>query len=192
MLTYEGFPGEHISTACEEAKEIAKKNRKPIRFDFNGVKIVATGKKSISSMLWEFDLVLGQHSQTYRRSRKYQEYKKKRDREVRQSQFMVDSLTNGLPGLIEEGLVGVVYFCAALSKYADNVDVKTDFNRIVSVLEGAGYINNEHTGRPESDFSNAETMGRYIVGQAINCMKKGLPPHPITTEFEKTYKKARQ
>lgn len=113
MLTYEGFPGEHISTACEEAKEIAKKNRKPIRFDFNGVKIVATGKKSISSMLWEFDLVLGQHSQTYRRSRKYQEYKKKRDREVR-------------------------------------------------------------------------------VGQAIDCMKKGLPPHPITTEFEKTYKKARQ
>lgn len=191
MLTYRASPGEHISTACEEAKEIAKKNRRPVRFDFNGVKIIATRKKSISSMLWEFNLALGHYSQTYRKSKKYQEYLKKREFKVRCSQLLVDSLVKTLPQFIEEGLDSVVYFCATLSEHADDVDVNTDLNAIVSALEGAGYIDNEHVGRPESDFSNAETMGRYIIGQAINCMKNGLPPHSITTEFQKRYLEAK-
>ena len=75
------------------------------------------------------------------------------------------------------------------SDAADHVGVEgKDFQRVSSVLELHGYVENDCVGWDKSQFEDPRIMARYIVGQALNCMKRmNMGPHPMTQTFVEKY-----
>jgi hypothetical protein len=53
---------------------------------------------------------------------------------------------------------------------------------ICLLFESKGYRDGDGVGQDPDWFCTRARLGRYIIGQAINCMRKGLPPHPGATE----------
>ena len=78
---------------------------------------------------------------------------------------------------------------AAYSDAADHVGVEgKDFLRVCSVLEVLGYVEGDCVGWDKCQFENPRVMARYIVGQALNCMKSmNMGPHPMTQSFVEKY-----
>ena len=186
-INYEPMCGEHIRETSETARRMAVENRLPVRFDFNGVVLTATRKTSVSSMLWTFDLVLSQHAQTYRKSKRYTEAARRRQQQLADSQQIVNHLLNTLDASIANGLSDVVLWLSRFSEVADDCDLTYSKSDIARKLTTAGYIKNQHVGRPQSDFDNRKVLGEYIAGQAISVLEHGLPPHPITAKFARQY-----
>lgn len=54
-VTLEILAGDRVDRVCAEAKEISNRDKCMVRFDFNGVTMTATPKKSLASMLWDYD-----------------------------------------------------------------------------------------------------------------------------------------
>jgi len=183
MIIYEPLAGTHIREAAKEAKQLSNQHNKPVRFTFNGVKLVMTRKKAVSSLEWEFNLVLGQHNAKHRRSKRHKEYLVKRKASVALKQYRCDRTVSRMMSAeclsIGETLNAVV----TLSNDADDVDVKCDFAAIVNHMKATGFVDNAHVGRPQEVFNDPVTMAEYIIGQAIDCMKHGMPPHPMCKTF---------
>ena len=60
-------------------------------------------------------------------------------------------------------------------------------DRLAAQLEAAGYAENEHVGEKPEWFNTRPRMAHYIVGQALNCLRIGMGPHPITGSFVDKY-----
>lgn len=186
-IAYEPLAGTHIRDASETARRMAVKRRRPVRFRFNDVVLVATRKTSVDSLLWSFDLVMHQHRQAYRNSRRGREAAARRSRVLQSAQQVVDHLLNTLDASIQNGLSDTVLWLSRFSDVADDCDLRYSKEEIRQKLLGAGYIENQHVGCNQEDFDVREILGQYIVGQAINCLGHGLPPHPITSKFAAKY-----
>lgn len=60
--------------------------------------------------------------------------------------------------------------------------IGTDFPRVASVLEASGWKANEACGLPHSSYEDPNVLGRWIIGQAIDMLRKNIPPHPLLAE----------
>jgi len=179
--------GTHIRKASETARRMAVTNCLPVRFKFNDVVLTATRKTSVASLLWTFDLVTSQHAQSYRKSKRGIEAARRRKQQIADKQQAVDHLINTLEASIANGLSDVVLWLSRFSEVADDVDVAYSEEIIIQALKSAGYVADQHVGRPKEDFTNKQLLGEYIVGQAISCLEGGMPPHPITQTFAATF-----
>jgi hypothetical protein len=89
-----------------------------------------------------------------------------------------------LPEILKNGNMGnLMDWLESFTLPADDIAVKINHGYIAGLMEGAGYVENDGVGNSPEWFSNQERMGRYIVGQAIACLKSGMPPHGITLSF---------
>ena len=187
---YDPSPGTSIEVAAAEAIAQAKKQRCPVRFNFNGVKLVATAKKSPTTIVWEFHQILAQMSDKYRHSKKGIAADAKRDKEVADSQRQINLAFNALPELLlqpePDRLGAVLHWLCDNQSAMDDIGIHFSHTDLVTLLERAGYQNNAQVGRRPETFTR-QAMGEYIVGQAINCLKSGLGPHQITHKFAEEY-----
>lgn len=91
-----------------------------------------------------------------------------------------------LPNAIQS-LPKTVRWLSRFSEWADYIGVNYNQQEVIATLESK-YQDGAHVGRPKEDFqADPQVMGEYIVGQAINCLKSGMPPHPVTQRFAKEY-----
>ena len=190
VITYDPSPGTHIRNAATKARCMATKNRRPVRFKFNDVVLTATRKTSVDSLLWTFGLVMSQHAQQYRNSRRGREAEARRKQQIIDAQHRVDHLLNTLDASIQNGLDDTVLWLSRFSEVSDDCGVRYSTFDVSQKFVDAGYSENQHVGRPQEDFHDRQTMGEYIVGQAISCLRNGMPPHPITTKFADQYFKS--
>ena len=72
-IKYSPSCGRHISAACNEAAYMAKTKRCLVHFSFNESELVASPKKSPTTLLWEFELNIGRNIDAYHRSAGYKE-----------------------------------------------------------------------------------------------------------------------
>lgn len=186
-LIYEPLGGERIEHACHEATRLAKEHRRLCRFSFNDVTLMAAPKKSAYTLEWEWTWTLERERSAYRNSKKGQEAERQRVAEVSAMQIQSDFLIKDLPNACQGGLDKVMLWLSAFAEVADRIGVTFDTDWIIALLESAGFRENAHVGRHPSAFNNRKMMGHYIVGQAINCMRQGMPPHPMTLTFVEKY-----
>ena len=186
-VDYDPLCGTHIRVASETARKMAIANNCSVRFKFNDVYLVATRKTSVTSLLWTFDLVMNQHSQTYRKSKRYAEQERRRKQKLADDQQTVNHILNTLDASIANGLSDVVLWLSRFSEVADDCGLVYSEHEMAQKLTAAGYVNGQHCGRPQSDFDNRQVLGEWIVGQAISALEHGLPPHPITQKFAEQY-----
>lgn len=187
-MTYRPIVGDRISHSVQEASRLSKTHRCRVRFEFNEVTLQATPKKSPVTLLWEWELICGQHYEQYRLSKAGQVARRLRNGEVATRRENVASLIARLPRLLAAGDVdGLMLWLDLFVDSADDVDVHFDCAELARTLEASGFIENDLVGQPPASFNTREKVGRYIVGQAINCLRSGMPPHLLTQSFVAKY-----
>lgn len=187
MTTYEPMAGDWIDNACQEAVKLAIENGDTVTFKFNDIEMTA-GPGDDPALLSRF---FSQES-----ARRYEEYQRspqgiaaaeERRCRLHQSQIRMDALMDDMKATFDTGLDGVVDWLSQYTPLADDNGVSARINIVHNALLAAGYINNEYTGDAFVK-GDKRIVGRYIVGQAINCMERGMPPHPMLVSFAEQYR----
>lgn len=188
-LVYDPPCGSRIDDVARKCIGMAQDCRQPIHFSFNGIELVAKSGDNFHEISHRFKVECERKAEEYRNSPKGREQARKRALEVTRNQSKANELFDSLPS-VEGNLDALLPWLVEFSEVADDVAIVVDFSVVAYRLE-RHWKENAHVGRPKEDFADRRVMGEYIVGQAINCLRKGMPPHPITETFVKQYQAAR-
>ena len=189
MKEYYGSPGEHISKSAAKCLEWSKETGLTVRLVFNDVELVVDyHSHSVDDVVEMYDRASAKRHEEWKVSPAGIAYALEEEQRRLEYQTKHDQLMSQLMDVAgdEERLMS---WLSAYSDAADHVGVENkDFLRVCSILEVHGYVNNDCVGFDESEFANPRVMARYIAGQAISCMRGGMPPHPMTAHFVEKYK----
>lgn len=177
MKTIEAMPGDHISKVAREACQCAKLCGEPVGFTFNGHAIVAQPDSTPDQLAKQYD----EHCEAASRAYWTPERLRAKEAKEQQDRAVLGAHMEQFGTAIAGGLL--LPWLATLS---DLVFRHTPFDTggFIARLEAAGYVDNDFVGKtPEWLEKHPEEFGRYLVGQAINCAKHGLPPHQLTQKF---------
>lgn len=194
---YRPGAGMHISTACKEAAALSKKRNTPVEFEFNGITVTANPASSSDDLESEWTALSDQRRRDYEASPEYKAAQMKRSREVAARQVKVDLLIERLP-LVARDENRLIRWVGEFAKIADDVGVILPIGTIATALTDAGYKANDNViGKDWSDdraeslrrslSTDAHEMAKYIVGQVLECLRIGMPPHPVTEKFVGEY-----
>jgi hypothetical protein len=181
-IAYEPPAGEHIAHACRESLAIANRRGAPVVFRFNGVDVTAAPGETPEAVHDRWQVKVAEQSEAYRSSSEGRRAKAEAAERLRSCRRRTDALMARLPGVVGD-LAALVRWCVELSDAADHVGVKWNPETAVAAIEAAGYRPNAHVGRPSEDFADRRIMGEYLVGQALDGMRKGMPPRQIIDSF---------
>ena len=196
-LNYNPCTGTHIECACNEALTLAQSRNRPVRFAFNGVTLKVNKHLSRRHILRQWDEMMAARKRRHRESKAGREAARKRAAEIAQKQDTITAAIRSLPGLVEgNNLDHLIGWLKSFAYHAD--DVAIDFNAaaglrggglewICLLFESKGYRENDGVGQSPSWFNTRGRLGRYIIGQAIGCMRHGMPPYPCTEQFCNQY-----
>lgn len=181
--------GTHIKSACDTAISTAKLQGREVAFDFNGIKITATPESSSRELENYFHSECDARQKAYASSPEGIAAKEKCAAEIVQKQSDVDGYTKSLPVVLaSNNLAAVVGWLRMFADVADDVAVKINHRRIYRIFEKSGFIANDYVGSNQYlnerffSFNRKNRLGRYLIGQAMSCLKSKMPPHPGLTE----------
>lgn len=189
MLQYSGHPGEHIRNSTINSLRLSQERGEPVQITFNDVQLVVDYYSHTADQVVEmYDEASAKRHQEWRSSPAGIAAAREEEIRLQEHQRKHDELMSTLIGVAGDE-AKLMDWLAAYSDAADHVGVENkDFLGVCSVLEVYGYVENDCVGFPESEFENPRTLARYIAGQAINCMRIGMGPHPITHSFVEKYR----
>lgn len=185
-MRYKTTAGLHISRACSEASALSKSENGLVRFDFNGVKLVASPKKSTATLIWEFDFTMARQSAPYKTSQAYVDSQNRDRVKAIEINYEINRLVNLLDWSLQR-MDLTIDWVRQFTPLADHVCAKYDKSALKRKLEQAGYKENAHVGRAREDFNDRKVTGEWIIGQVINCISSGIGPHPIAVNFCEKY-----
>lgn len=187
---YEPDSGTHIEHACKEATALAIKAGHVIPFKFNDIALTASPQTSWKKLAEKFHSDCEKRRTEYEQSPEGIEAAENRKSEIAIKQQTVSNLIATLPTTLKEGsLDDVIDWLKRFTNPSDDIGVRFDKQKVSEIFEFHGYMENEGVGEKPDWFNTRERMGRYIIGQAINCLKSGMPPHGITLSFIEKYEK---
>lgn len=187
MITFKPLVGADINDSCKEAVAMAINGNCDVSFSFNGVEIVATPESVPSELSKQFYKTMQDSADAYRNSDAGKAEAAKKKSEVEELQKECDAMVLHLPAILQDGHSALMPWLARFSEVSDRIGVNMDSGKIADELEDAGYKNNMHVGQKPEWFSTKPRMAEYIAGQAVNCLRNGMPPHQITLSFVKQY-----
>ncbi len=183
-LTYEPLAGHHIKTSCKEAVAMAIKAGRNVSFEFNGIPLIATPQSEPVVLVACYDFESECRRKEYEATPEAMVAKLRREADILERQASCNALLESLPQTLHAcPQAEHVAWLKKFATVADDVGVKFDDRSLIPTLESAGYKHNCHVGQPPKWFNTRERMAEYIFGQAISCLKNGMPPHPITISF---------
>lgn len=197
-LTIEFAGGTTIEQAASDAVALAKTRKRAVAFNFNGIKMVAPpSRKTAANILANsFIRQSEKRAEDWRNSPEGLAYAAERAKELAERQAAVTSAIQALPEVLAiQSLGALIGWLTLFVEDANDTGIDWEaatgirgepLEWIVLQLIAAGYRENEYVGTDPELFTR-ERLGRWIVGQAINCLRLGLPPHPITQKFAKEY-----
>jgi hypothetical protein len=187
-MNYEPMCGDNIAHTVRHTARLSKTSGCRVRFSFNGVTLQATPKKSPVTLLWEWERINGQHAEKYRLSKKGQDAHAIRTAETARLKTQSETLLMALSSILLSGSTDeLMGWLKSFALVADDVSVKLDTATLAAKFEAAGFKENEGVGQKPEWFNTRPRMASYIVGQVINCLKRGMPPHPVTVSFVEKY-----
>ena len=180
--------GSSIESVCADVVQLAKRVKSKVVIDFNGVEIAATHNDSTESLAGVYKKINDERNKIWQES----EEKRKSDVEALEAialvQCNVDKKIADLDVLLassnEAQLIKWIGEFAEINGYSKLV---FDKRKLASKFEKAGYSDNEGPGKGVDIRLSKEKVARYIVGQAINCLRCDLPLHSKLVEFARQY-----
>lgn len=187
-IAYEPSPGIHIREACKEAASKAINNNSEVEFEFNGIKVRATPQSSPASLEADWDAQMESSRKAYKESPEYAEAQERRAEAVKSSQNVVNCFMDGIEQVLATcSTDSLLKYVVPFVEAADHVAVTFDQAKLADMLEHYGYKDGMHVGKPQEAFNDKEMMAQYIMGQVVSCLRRGMPPHPITNSFIEKY-----
>ena len=188
MLQYHGQPGEHISKSAANSLELSRERGSPVEIIFNDIRLVVDYHSHTADQVVEmYDRTSAKRHEEWKASPAGIAYAREEEQRRLEHQTTHDQLMSQIMNVAgdEERLMS---WLSAYSDAADHVGVKNkDFLQVCSILEIHGYVSKDCVGVDKSAFANPRVMARWIAGQAISCMRAGMPPHPMTSHFVEKY-----
>jgi hypothetical protein len=184
----EAASGSHILAVCRAAAQMVAELQVEVAFDFNGITLVAIKGGSAEQLAAQFTADSNRRARDWQASAEGQQQAAKQQQERTQLQFKVDELL-----AVFDTVVGVqstlVDWLGQFSELNDYMGLVFDKSALVAKLEAAGYAENAEVGKgsPKEFLTDKAKMARYIVGQAINNLRSGMPVHPICSRFAAEY-----
>jgi hypothetical protein len=186
-LNYEPGFGTHILDACKGAVEMAKREGANVLFSFNEIELVAAPHVAPEEIVAAFRALTQKRYDEHKASPEGQREAQDRAEEIERKQTIHDLMVRRLRLTIQRSQDEILRWVRDFQEVSDDIGVKTDFPAVIALFEAAGYQANENTGLPRDHYNARPIMARYIIGQAIACMKSGMPPHQITHTFVEKY-----
>ena len=185
-LVFEASPGSYIGNVAKEVCAIVADVKASVSFDFNGIACLVKPGCTAADVEADWRRDCDAAAEAYRNSPEGKQRAKERAEAVKAKQDRIDrKLLPMLPRVVGN-LDKLVRWIAQASDVMDDTDVKVDYPAIVAAFEAAGWKDGAHVGRKPSSFTK-QMLGEYLVGQAIDCMKRGMCPHPVSQKFAQEY-----
>lgn len=187
-IQFEPLAGTHIGHACKEAVALAINKQAHVSFSFNGVSLTATPESTPHGLLKEWETERDRQRKEYEASPECAAEKARREDQICKAQEVVDSFMDGIEHVLCTcSTDSIMEYLKPFVAAADDIGVKFDKAKLADILESAGYANNMHVGKPPEAFNERIIMAEYILGQAVNCLRSGMPPHQVTNSFIERY-----
>lgn len=187
----ETLPGDYYSSVAGKAIKIAHEKDVDVFFEFNGHTIHVDKLSTLDELSMVYGKLCQEAREKYDASEEGKKYDEKRKKDVVTKQKIVDALTTSLLSFNEKDEAKrdgfVLRMLSELSDPADDIDVNTEFGSIVEKLKSLGYMDSDCVKLEKSEYEKRPTLARYIVGQCISCMRKGMAPHYVVTQFVENY-----
>lgn len=183
--------GEHIDCASRTASRLARTKKCGVRFNFNGISLLATPKKSPVTIGWEYEQITGKQAEQYRLSLKGQKERARNQAEVKSAQTAIDHWMLILRDVLQSGLDNTIGWLSNFLPVADRVGTTVNYPLLVGLFEGQGYKAGELTGQDKAFYEIKENLGRYIIGQVLSFWKDCGAVHPRICDFCEDYEALR-
>lgn len=190
MKTYHPGVGTHISDACAGLVAFAQEHGEPAEMSFNDETIVAEPNDSADGLVSRFHTASEMRAQQWRNSAAGVAEAQRRSEDIARKQSAIDTLLKNWPVVQPLGWSVVMSWAEALTENADDIGVKLDHRALAATLEASGYEENSGVGQKPEWFNTPERLGGYIMGQVINCLKSGMPPHQVIGGFIERFRRA--
>lgn len=180
--------GVHISEACRKGIVLSADLGKPVAFDFNGIRVVATSVDTAEALMRKFNEDCALRTAQWKASEEGQQYERDRQASLEQAQAKVNALLSELPQATTAS--AVVKWVGAFAAANDHVGLVFDKQALVRQLESFGFEANAEVGSSASSLqSDPGKYARYIVGQAMDFLNAGMPIHPVATTWAERFEK---
>lgn len=174
--------GTHIDSACVAAVGMANVSGESVEMIFNGVDLVVRPGERPEDVSDRWSKGMAEASAAWRASPEGIAQQQLANAIAETAKRNTARLLEELPAIVNDG-PALMRWLLKFTDAADHVAAKFDTAALAKRLEAAGYRDNHHVGRPESDFNDEQTLREYVVGQVIRCLHSGMPPHPVTKKF---------
>lgn len=184
-VIYDPSPGVHIDTAIRELVALADKENAPTRMTFNGTKVDAKPGDAASAISAAYHAARAREqaaydaspvAEAYRAFRKKEGVTKTLATQVSFDAMMAAGAARDMPRMLR----AIIPFVTS----SDDTEVTFDMRAAANCLRTLGFMANEGVGDPAvENQSDATKVARYIIGQAINFMDSGMPPHGMVGMF---------
>lgn len=189
----EGNFGSSIDWCLKECEAKARSSGETVTLlNFNGVDVVVTPTTTAEEAEEAWRAGMAANAEKYRNSPEGKKSAQEAKERAENAQLNVNRLLTQLDGYVDPSTSQIVAWVAEFSEHADHIAVKYSKTDLIAKLEGFGYVAGAHVAKTAPEKRAAknwkrQTMGEYIIGQAISCLKSGMPPHPVMQKFAEDY-----
>ena len=189
VAKFDIVPGTSISDTAKAALEYLEMNKKvrAVQFDFNQINVEVTRSLTVKDVCDFYSREVRRSYDEYCNTQEYLERKKEREEVAKLSQMKIDALMKSLPDVVKDEPQLILW----MEKYcslADNTCVNTYLDDVLFQLLKAGYAINDAVGLPKEEYADLHTSARYILGQIMDFLNRGNPPHQVAISFIQAYK----
>lgn len=203
---YDPPAGTHVEQAIREAQSLLMPSAKGQRaaVNFNGVNLFIGIADNPGKIARLYSAICKDRSESWRATEAGRKYEREQAANLAAMQENLTVCIKMLPGLLAiedsdtpKGKTALILgWLNALVECSDHVGLDWDKAAdlrgggqewICVLLESDGFRQGELCGLPQEEYEKPETLGRWIIGQAIDNLRHGLSPHPIARKFIQQY-----
>lgn len=188
-IIHQAYPGDTFHECAQDAIRKATTYQDTVTMMFNEIPVSFTVSTTIEQAWESYSQAVDERARIYKESAEGKAAEQRATESLRRHQESHDECMRTLPTVLEEGEAAILDWLVKFSQASDHVGVMgRDFARVSSLLELYGYVEGDCLGLDKNEYRNPRIMARYIVGQALTCMKSmGMGPHPVTEKFVADY-----
>lgn len=185
MEKIETYLGEHIDTAAKRAVKLAVERQEPVLLSFNSVDLIVAPTRRPQEVVVEFLETLEQRQREREATPEWQRGEQERAERVRSQQARLNELVASVDKAVASDLSTTIDWLGQFIPLADNVGVTFNHELLAAKLALVAE-ENAHVGQPPEWIQESpRRAAQYIIGQVINMLRRGMPPHPMLGEFIK-------
>jgi hypothetical protein len=186
MHTVEFLAGEPIARAAAQLVEAAREHGSA-RGSFNEIELTAEAGTTVDQVLATWERENAERAEAYRKSPEGMAAERERIERRSALQQKHDDLMRSLPALDMWNDAAVLDWLCAMQEPSDHAGVIVTRDTIVSWFEKHGYVAGANCG-PDFRKGDRENEFRYLVGQALDGLKRGPSIHGIIHKFAAEWK----